>query len=47
MKTLSISEQQKLNEILINHTENGDMTEQRLYTKVLVKLLKTTLKKVK
>tara|TARA_Y100000592_G_scaffold100313_1_gene179757 strand:+ start:23001 stop:23144 length:144 start_codon:yes stop_codon:yes gene_type:complete len=47
MKTLSISEQQKLNEILINHKENGDWQEQRVYTNLLVKLIKTKIKRVK
>tara|TARA_A100001201_G_scaffold110142_5_gene94186 strand:+ start:386 stop:529 length:144 start_codon:yes stop_codon:yes gene_type:complete len=47
MKTLSISEQQKLNEILINHKENGDWQEQRIYTNLLVKLIKTKIKRVK
>jgi|TARA_R100000482_G_C5124815_1_gene148002 hypothetical protein len=47
MKTLSISEQQKLNEILINHKEKGDWQEQRVYTNLLVKLIKTKIKRVK
>ena len=47
MKTLSISEQQKLNEILINHKENGDYLEQRTYTNLLVKLIKTKKKRIK
>jgi len=47
MKTLSISEQQKLNEILINHKENGDCLEQRVYTSLLVKLIKTKIKRIK
>lgn len=47
MKTLSINEQQKLNEILINHKENGDCLEQRVYTSLLVKLIKTKIKRIK
>ena len=47
MKTLNISEQQKLNEILINHKENGDWQEQRIYTNLLVKLIKTKIKRIK
>lgn len=47
MKNLSISEQQKLNEILINHSESGDYKEQRIYTNLLVKLIKTKIKRIK
>tara|TARA_R110002020_G_scaffold21286_4_gene72134 strand:+ start:1812 stop:1973 length:162 start_codon:yes stop_codon:yes gene_type:complete len=47
MRNLNVSEQQKLNDILLNHKESGDIIEKRIYTTLLVKLLKTKIKKSK